>query len=74
MVFDWEPTIEAGAEMLSKNLQRRGEDARLDNVWKADKVQDQLTEDEMSRQWEYNVTNPNTPEVIEFLEDEDDDA
>ena len=74
VVFDWEPTIEAGAEMLSKNLQRRGEDARIDNVWKADKVQDQLTEDEMSRQWEYNVSNPNTPEVIEVLEDEDDEA
>ena len=70
VVFDWEPTIEAGAEMLSKNLQRRGEDARLDNVWKADKVQDQLNEDEIARQWEYNVSNPNTPEVIEGDDDE----
>ena len=70
VVFDWEPTIEAGAEMLSKNLQRRGEDARLDNVWKADKVQDQLNEDEIARQWEYNVSNPNTPEVIEGEDDE----
>jgi len=70
VVFDWEPTIEAGAEMLSKNLQRRGEDARLDSVWKADKVQDQLTEDEIARQWEYNVSNPNTPELIEVEDDE----
>ena len=70
VVFDWEPTIEAGAEMLSKNLQRRGEDARIDNVWKADKVQDQLSEDEMARQWEYNVSNPNTPEVVEGDDDE----
>ena len=70
VVFDWEPTIEAGAEMLSKNLQRRGEDARLDSVWKADKVQDQLNEDEIARQWEYNVSNPNTPEVIEGEDDE----
>ncbi|MFM8447787.1 MAG: GTPase ObgE [Candidatus Nanopelagicaceae bacterium] len=70
VVFDWEPTIEAGAEMLSKNLQRRGEDARLDSVWKADKIQDQLNEDELARQWEYNVSNPNTPEIIEVDEDE----
>ena len=69
VVFDWEPTIEAGAEMLSKNLQRRGEDARLDGIWKSEKVQDQLSEDEIARQWEYQVSNPNTPEIIE--EDED---
>ena len=74
VVFDWEPTIEAGAEMLSKNLQRRGEDARLDSVWKADKVQDQLNEDEIARQWEYNVSNPNTPELSELLEEEDDES
>ena len=55
---------------MAKNLQRRGEDARLDNVWKADKVQDQLSEDEMARQWEYNVSNPNTPEVIDGDDDE----
>jgi GTP-binding protein len=65
VVFDWEPTIEAGAEILAKNLQRRGEDARIDNVWKAEKVQDQLTEDEIARQWEFQVSNPNTPEVEE---------
>jgi GTP-binding protein len=69
VIFDWEPTIEAGAEMLSKNLQRRGEDARLDNVWKAEKVPDQLTEEEIARQWEYSVSNPNTPELIDELEE-----
>ena len=74
VVFDWEPTIEAGAEMLAKNLQRRGSDARLDNVWKEEKVQDQLSEAEIARQWEYQVSNPNTPELIEELEDGDDDA
>ena len=74
VVFDWEPTIEAGAEMLSKNLQRRGEDARIDSVWKADKVQDQLSEDEIARQWEYNVSNPNTPELSEQLDEEDDES
>lgn len=63
VVFDWEPTIEAGAEMLAKNLQRRGEDARLDSVWRAEKVPDQLNEDEIARQWEYQVSNPNTPEI-----------
>ena len=71
VIFDWEPTIEAGAEMLSRNLQRRGEDARLDNVWKEEKVQDQLTEEEIARQWEYSVSNPNTPELIEELEEGD---
>lgn len=70
VIFDWEPTIEAGAEMLSKNLQRRGEDARLDSVWKEDKVQDQLSEEEIARQWEYSVSNPNTPELIEDLEED----
>jgi GTP-binding protein len=69
VIFDWEPTIEAGAEMLSKNLQRRGEDARLDNIWKAEKVPDQLTEEEIARQWEYSVSNPNTPELIDELEE-----
>ena len=63
VVFDWEPTIEAGAEMLAKNLQRRGEDARLDSVWRAEKVPDQLNEDEIASQWEYQVSNPNTPEI-----------
>ena len=72
VVFDWEPTIEAGAEMLAKNLQRRGSDARIDTVWKEDKVADQLNEDEVARQWEYNVSNPHTPEVFEV--DEDDQA
>jgi GTP-binding protein len=71
VIFDWEPTIEAGAEMLSKNLQRRGEDARLDNVWKEDKVQDQLSEEEIARQWEYSVSNPNTPELIDDPEEDD---
>ena len=70
VIFDWEPTIEAGAEMLAKNLQRRGSDARLDNVWKEEKVQDQLSEAEIARQWEYQVSNPNTPELIDDEEDE----
>ena len=70
VIFDWEPTIEAGAEMLAKNLQRRGEDARLDGVWREEKVQDQLTDEEIARQWEYSVSNPNTPELIEELADE----
>jgi GTP-binding protein len=74
VIFDWEPTIEAGAEMLSKNLQRRGSDARLDNVWREEKVQDQLSEDEIARQWEYSVSNPNTPEVIEEESEGDEHA
>ena len=74
VIFDWEPTIEAGAEMLSKNLQRRGSDARLDNVWREEKVQDQLSDDEIARQWEYSVSNPNTPKVIEEESEGDEDA
>jgi GTP-binding protein len=55
-------------------LQRRGSDARLDNVWREEKVQDQLSEDEIARQWEYSVSNPNTPEVIEEESEGDEDA
>ena len=33
VVFDWEPTIEAGAEQLAGHLHRRGEDSRLESTW-----------------------------------------
>mgnify|MGYP003348686114 CR=1 FL=1 len=45
----------------------------LDGVWREEKVQDQLTDEEIARQWEYSVSNPNTPELIEELADESED-
>jgi GTP-binding protein len=72
VVFEWEPTIEAGAEQLAGHLHRRGEDSRLENTWKVEeRVADELSEEEIARQWEYNVVDPHTPqEVIEAKEDE----
>jgi GTP-binding protein len=59
VVFDWEPTIEAGAELLGS---ARGEDARFDGPWRGyTKVQDQLNDDEIAEQWEYKVVDPHTP-------------
>ena len=51
VVFDWEPTIEAGAEQLAGFLHRRGEDARLETDWRAvEKEEDRLTDEEIARQ------------------------
>ena len=73
VVFDWEPTIEAGAEQLAGFLHRRGEDARLETAWKAvEKEEDRLTDEEIAKQWEYNVANPHTPELTPELIEEDD--
>ena len=63
VVFDWEPTIEAGAELLGTP---RGEDGRLESPWRVEPRQaDQLSDDEIAKQWEYNVVDPHTPEIIE---------
>ena len=73
VVFDWEPTIEAGAEQLAGFLHRRGEDARLETAWKAvPREEDRLTEEEIAKQWEYNVADPHTPELTPELIEEDD--
>ena len=73
VVFDWEPTIEAGAEQLAGFLHRRGEDARLETAWKAVPLEeDRLTDEEIAKQWEYNVANPHTPELTPELIEEDD--
>ena len=70
VVFDWEPTIEAGAERLGGFLHRRGEDSRLEEGWHAPEREDRsLTEEEIAQQWEYNTDNPNTPQVIYVGED-----
>ena len=62
---DWEPSIEAGAELLAGP---RGEDLRLSTPWRMDLLEDdidQLNDDEIEMQWEYNVANPRTPRVDE---------
>ena len=64
VVFEWEPTIEAGAEQLAGHLHRRGEDSRLDGAWVVEeRVVDQLSDDEIAQQWEYNVEDPHTPQA-----------
>jgi GTP-binding protein len=66
VVFEWEPTIEAGAEQLAGHLHRSGEDSRLEGAWVVEeKVVDQLSDDEIAQQWEYNVEDPKTPRLIE---------
>ena len=62
VVFEWEPTIEAGAEQLAGHLHRRGEDSRLEGSWVVEeRVVDQLSDEEIAQQWEYNVEDPHTP-------------
>lgn len=65
VIFDWEPSIEAGAELLAGP---RGEDLRLSTPWRMDLLADdidQLSDDEIEMQWEYNVVNPTTPRIEE---------
>ena len=65
VVFEWEPTIEAGAEQLAGHLHRRGEDSRLEGSWVVEeRVVDQLSDEEIAQQWEYNVEDPHTPQEI----------
>jgi GTP-binding protein len=66
IIFDWEPTIEAGAEQLAGHLHRRGEDSRLDSTWIVpEREVNELTDEEIAQQWEYNVEDPHTPRVKE---------
>lgn len=62
VVFDWEPTIEAGAELLSGP---RGDDMRIPRGWEKydEEAVDQLDDDELAQQWEYNVVDPTNPQV-----------
>ena len=67
VIFDWEPSIEAGAELLAGP---RGEDLRLSTPWRMDLLEDdidQLSDDEIEMQWEYNVANPRTPRIEEDI-------
>lgn len=60
VVFDWEPTIEAGAELLAGP---RGDDLRIPRGWEKfdEEAVDQLDDDELAQQWEYQVTDPTNP-------------
>ena len=63
VIFDWEPTIEAGAELLAGP---RGTDLRIESPWAGKYVEDgvdELSDDEIAGQWEYNVANPKTPRI-----------
>jgi GTPase len=72
VVFEWEPTIEAGAEQLAGHLHRRGEDSRLEGSWVVEeRVVDQLSDDEIAQQWEYNVEDPHTPRLTDPAPAED---
>jgi GTP-binding protein len=75
VVFDWEPTIEAGAEQLAGHLHRRGEDSRLESTWNMpERVEDILSEDEIAKQWEYNVVDPHTPKLSAIIVKEPEDG
>lgn len=66
VVFEWEPTIEAGAEQLAGYLHRRGEDSRLEGAWVTEeRVIDALSDEEIAQQWEYNVEDPHTPRLLD---------
>ena len=72
VVFEWEPTIEAVAEQLAGHLHRRGEDSRLEGSWVVEeRVVDQLSDDEIAQQWEYNVEDPHTPRLTDPTPAED---
>ncbi len=63
VIFDWEPTIEAGAELLAGP---RGTDVRVESPWAGRYIEDpvdQLSDDEIALQWEYNISNPRDPQV-----------
>ncbi len=67
VIFDWEPTIEAGAELLAGP---RGGDLRIESPWAGRYIEDddQLSDDEIAMQWENNVTNPRDPRLQEEVE------
>jgi GTP-binding protein len=63
VIFDWDPTIEAGAELLAGP---RGGDLRIESPWAGRYVEDdvdQLNDDEIAMQWEYNVIDPKNPRI-----------
>jgi len=69
VVFDWEPTIEAGAELLSGP---RGDDMRIPRGWEKydEEAIDQLDDDELAQQWEYKAVDPTNPQIVSSSEKE----
>jgi len=69
VVFDWEPTIEAGAELLSGP---RGDDMRIPRGWEKydEEAIDQLDDDEIAQQWEYKAVDPTNPQIESTSEKE----
>ena len=63
VIFDWDPTIEAGAELLAGP---RGGDLRIESPWAGRYIEDdvdELNDDEIAMQWEYNVIDPKNPRI-----------
>jgi GTP-binding protein len=62
VIFDWEPTIEAGAELLAGP---RGDDLRIPRGWEKfdEEAIDQLDDEELALQWENQVANPTSPRI-----------
>jgi GTP-binding protein len=50
---------------MAGHLHRRGEDSRLDTTWKPEREINVLSDDEIARQWEYNVSDPHSPKLVE---------
>ena len=64
VIFDWHPTIEAGAELLAGP---RGDDMRIPRGWEKfdEEAVDQLDDEELASQWEYQVADPTSPRISE---------
>ena len=62
VIFDWEPTIEAGAELLAGP---RGDDLRIPRGWEKydEEAIDQLDDEELALQWENQVADPTSPRI-----------
>ena len=63
VIFVWDPTIEAGAELLAGP---RGGDLRIESPWAGRYIEDdvdELNDDEIAMQWEYNVIDPKNPRI-----------
>ena len=55
-------------------LGARGEDVRFDSIWRgSEKVHDQLSVEELAKQWEFSIADPRTPVLVEelFMDKED---
>ena len=56
-------------------MHRRGEESRLESTWQqTERVDDVLSDDEIAKQWEYNVVDPRTPKISPVLVNESEDG